>query len=163
MLHNDETIHLLKRRKKGLLHLIFSRLFLMILLLIFQMMLFLTIYSIFAEYVPNFAVIQGLFTTLMVFYLFRCNMDSSAKLTWLAIISVFPLPGAILLWFTTKSVGYRAHRYTISKLIETTKDILPQDQAVLSQPELTDSGTDDLCRYINRTGCFPIYSNTEVT
>ena len=163
MLHNDETIHLLKRRKKGLLHLIFSRLFLMILLLIFQMMLFLTIYSIFAEYVPNFAVIQGLFTTLMVFYLFRCNMDSSAKLTWLAIISVFPLPGAILLWFTTKSVGYRAHRYTISKLIETTKDILPQDQAVLSQPELTDSGTDDLCRYINRTGCVPIYSNTEVT
>ncbi|NLT09519.1 MAG: cardiolipin synthase [Ruminococcus sp.] len=141
----------------------FSRLFLMIILMIFQLLLFLTIYSIFAEYVPNFAVIQALFTTLMVFYLFRCNMDSSAKLTWLAIISVFPLPGAILLWFTTKSIGHRAHRSRISRLIEETKNILPQDKTVLCQPELTDSGTDDLCRYMNRTGCFPIYRNTEVT
>ena len=25
-----------------------------------------------------------------------------------------------------------------------------------------ESGTDDLCRYLNRSGCFPIYENTEV-
>ena len=161
MPQNEETIRLLKRKKKGILHLIFSRLFLMTLLIIFQLLLFLTIYSIFSEYVPNFAVIQGLFTTLMIFYLFRCEMDSSAKLTWLAIISVFPVPGAILLWFTNKSFGHQAHRSKIAQIVNETRSTLIQNENTIKSPELIESGTDDLCRYINRTGCFPVYQNTE--
>ncbi len=161
MSNDDEIIRLIKYHKKGLLHIIFSRLFLIIILILFQLLLFLTIYSIFSEYVPHFAVFQGLFSLLMVFYLFRCEMDSSAKLTWLAIISVFPVPGALLLWFTRNSFGHKANKARIEYLIDETKNSLLQNMAILNDPLLVRSGTDDLCRYINRTGCFPIYQNTQ--
>ena len=161
MSNDDEIIRLIKHHKKGLLHIIFSRLFLIIILILFQLLLFLTIYSIFSEYVPHFAVFQGLFSLLMVFYLFRCEMDSSAKLTWLAIISVFPVPGALLLWFTRNSFGHKANKARIEYLIDETKNSLLQNMAILNDPLLVRSGTDDLCRYINRTGCFPIYQNTQ--
>ena len=50
-----------------------------------------------------------------------------------------------------------------AELIEATKDMLKQDKETLYAPELIESGTDDLCRYVNRSGCFPIYKNTSTT
>ncbi len=50
-----------------------------------------------------------------------------------------------------------------AELIDATKDMLQQDKDTLYAPELVESGTDDLCRYVNRSGYFPIYKNTSTT
>lgn len=163
MPNNEEIIKLMKKKKKGLLAFIFSRLFFFIILIAFQLLLFLAIYDMLFEKIPYFIAYQTIFSIIMFFYLFSCEMNSTAKLTWLVVISVFPLPGTILLWFTQMSFGQNVNKKVIVRLINDTKKKLPQSEKTLNNALLVNSGTYDLCRYLNRTGCFPIYENTNVT
>ena len=89
-------------------------------------------------------------------------MVSTAKLPWLALIAVAPLLGAFLLLYTQTNVGHRTTRERVAELINETKDLLPQDDQVMKQLTGDRCGTDDLHHYLNRSGCFPIYDQTEV-
>lgn len=158
----DEAISLIPRRKKGFLRLFFSRIGLMALLILLQLALAVSVYAWFSEYFKWFALTQGVFSLAMILYLFNCSMDASAKLTWMFLISLFPVPGTIFLWFTTSNIGNRTLRKRVEDLIRETQGSLQQNEEVFSRAELVDSGTDDLCRYLNRSGCFPIYADTDV-
>ena len=160
---SDKIIRLLPKTRSRLLRLVFSRLAVILLLIISQIVIIAALYGLFAEFIPRFKFIQTLFTLSMIFYLFNTDMDSSAKLTWLWLIAMFPVPGSLLFWFTNNNFGHRQIRRRIMELIAETKDALPQDPDVMTEPALTESGTTDLCRYLNRTGCFPVYRNTAVT
>lgn len=159
----ENIIRLIPKKKKGLLHLIFSRLFIIAVLIIFQIGIFLTLYGWMNEFFPYFTAVQTLFSIGMLLFLFNSETDYSAKLTWLAIIMLFPIPGTILLWYTQFDFGHRAIKERIAHLISITRNKLPQNNDVMNDPLLTASGTDDLCRYLNRSGCFPVYKSTEVT
>ena len=104
-----------------------------------------------------------IFTVIMIFYLFNNSMDYSAKLTWMLVLAVFHVPGAIFLLFTQTNIGYRKLAKRENALIRHTRSAIPQSQTVLDELEKDGSGTDDLVRYLNRSGCFPVYDNTEVT
>ena len=99
----------------------------------------------------------------MVIYLFNCPMDSSAKLTWMFIIAILPLAGAAFLLFTQSNVGHRMERKLVDQQIQQSKEVLEQPENVLEAVEHDGSGTDDLCRYLNRSGHFPLYEHTRVT
>ena len=157
----DGELRLIPVRKKGFLRLIFSRIFLIALLLILQIMLLFSTYMLLSDVLPYPQVIFGAFSVIMIFYLFNCEMDSTAKMTWLIIIMIFPIPGTILLYLTQKDVGHYAIKRRVDTLLKSTRTTLRTDPELLRDPALQKSGTDDLCRYICRTGCFPIYSDTE--
>ena len=159
---SENLIRLLPKTRSRLLRLVFSRLAVILILIISQIAIIAAIYGLFEEFIPRFKVIQTFFTLSMILYLFNSDMDSSAKLTWLWMIAMFPVPGSILLWFTDNNFGHRRIRDRIHELIEDTKHVLPQDETVMDEPALVDSGTDDLCRYLNRSGCFPLYKDTGV-
>lgn len=162
MEQDGRVMRLLPKKKKGILRLFFSRVGLVVLLMILQVGILLSAYHWFEDYFQWFNAVQTLFTIGMVLYLFNCGMDSSAKLTWLALIMLFPVPATIFLWFTQMEIGHRTEQARIAQLIEETKDLLEQDPGTFAKEELMSSGTDDLCKYLNRSGCFPIYENTEV-
>lgn len=163
MAEKEKIIHLIPKKKKGFLKLIFSRLLIIGALITFQLLMLLIIYAWFSQYLPHFEALQGLFSVGMVVYLFRCDMDSSGKLTWLFLIMLSPVSGTILLWFTRKDIGNLAMKERLNYLISQTKDKLPQDGKVINSPDIVESCTDDLCCYLNRSGCFPVYANTDVT
>jgi cardiolipin synthase len=104
-----------------------------------------------------------LFVICGVVYLFNSGMDSSAKLTWMLIIALLPITGAMFLFFTRMNVGYRTISKRENELIRQTLGIIPQSREVLDSLEQDGSGVDDLARYLNRSGCFPVYDRTEVT
>ena len=160
---NDEILRLIPKRKKGLLHLIFSRVGFVVLLMLIQVGVLVTVYVLFEEYIRWFRGAQIVFSVLMLFYLFNCDMDSTAKLTWLILIMLVPVPGTILLLFTQADVGHRAISDRIAYLIDETRGKLAQNDETITKAEVVASGTDDLCRYLNKSGCFPLYENTEVT
>ena len=161
---NKEVVtRLAKPVKKGLLHLVFSRFFVVALLLILQVAILLGAFSRLIDYVPQLAAVQGVFTLVMIVYLFNTGMDASAKLTWMFLIAILPVPGAIFLFFTRMNFGHRFSRRRVDQLIRETQTALPQDQAVIDRLEAGGSGTDDLRRYLNRSGCFPIYDDSDVT
>jgi len=159
---NPSVVRLLPKRRKGILRLVFSRLLLFLILIALQVVILMMIYRWTIQIRPYYNVFRVTFLGTMVIYLFNSDMDHAAKLTWLAIISLFPIPGAILLWYTQNDLGHRRIMARIYQLIYDTKGSIRQNQAVLMKQELIDSGTDDLCRYVNRTGCFPICKNTDV-
>ena len=152
---------LAKPLRKGLLHLVFSRFFLIVLLLAVQILLTASFFLWLRRYVPYLTIVQGAFTLGMVIYLFNSEMDSAAKLTWMLLISVLPLPGAALLLFTQTNTGHRLIKQRVESLIDETKTLLPQRTSTAALAH-DGSGTDDLAHYLSRSGCFPLYDCTAV-
>ncbi len=159
----NEIITLVPKKKKGLLRIVFSRIGLAALLIFIELSIILSVYEWFNDYFEWFTLAQTVFSIGMVFYLFNCGMDSTAKLTWLFLIMLFPVPATVMLWLTQKDIVYRMAKKRIVELIGQSRDKIKQDSGVISKTELVSSGTDDLCRYLNLTGNFPIYENTQVT
>ena len=163
MENNENIIRLLPRRKKGLLKIVFSRFFVIFLLILIQFALTLEFTTwLYTQFRIIYAVYR-IFAFFMIFYLFRCEMDSTAKLTWLLIIAVAPITGSMLLIYTQHEFGHNLIRKRSLELTEATRNMLPYQPDVMNDEQIQRSGTDDLCRYLSRTGCFPVYSGTDVT
>ena len=164
-LDNNEVVvaRLAKPIRKGILRLIFSRFLIIALLLALEIGLMISVYLWFQDNLPIFLYAQWIFAFLMVIYLFNNNMDSSAKLTWMLIISFLPVVGALLLLYTQTNLGHRKETELLEDRINSTRGMLRQSENVLREIEHDGSGTDDLSRYLNLTGCFPVYDKTQVT
>ena len=160
---SDNILTLLRKPRKSLLRIIFSRLGLVALLIAAEVVLIVMFYLWAFDYFKWLMTFQIVFSMAMVLYLFNCGMDATGKLTWMFLIMLMPIPATIFLWFTQRNVGHGVIKERTKDLISITKDTLKQDEDIIARPELIDSGTDDLCRYLNRSGCFPIYEKTEST
>lgn len=165
MSQEDESggLTLLKKGQKGLVHALFSRLGLFILLFLLQVGALFSIFHWFEQILPHILGGTVLFTAAMVLYLLNSGLDSTAKNTWLVVIMLVPVFGALLFWYTQSEVGHRAVKKRIEQLIEQTGSLVPQEPEALEGLEKENPGAAALARYINRTSCHPVYRNTEVT
>ncbi|MBE5997319.1 MAG: cardiolipin synthase [Lachnospiraceae bacterium] len=157
----NKVLRLAKPVKKGLLHLIFSRTIIIVLLLLAQIMLMVSFYSWLNEYLPHFSACMTVFNIVMVIVLFNMEMDAEAKLTWMLIIAVLPIFGAALLLFTRVNAGHRQVKKSVEDEIDRTRKMIPQPAGTADALREGGSGLDDLSRYLNRSGCFPVFENEE--
>ncbi|MDO5703068.1 MAG: cardiolipin synthase [Lachnospiraceae bacterium] len=159
----DQTyLRLAEPRKKGLMSLLFSRFFLIVILLLIQIMIYVSILSWLQKYTTHFMVIQFVFVLVMVAFLFNSSIDNSAKLTWMFFISILPFMGAVMFWFTQTNLGHRTMKRRVEQLIEKTKNAIPQQENVINEISGCSDGTDDLATYLGRSSCHPVFKNTEV-
>ncbi len=161
--HEESVIRLAKPVRKGILRLVFSRFFLIFLLFLLEIGILINGYIYFSEKFPNLIYVLRIFSLIMVIYLFNCSMDSSAKLTWMLIISILPLVGTGVLLFTQTNIGHRMERKLFREQIEQSRTLIPQSQDVFKEVEHDGSGSDDLSVYLSKSGCFPLYNHTEVS
>ena len=161
--NDDSIIRLTRYQKKGLLRIIFSRLGGIILLLGLQVVMITSLFTWFSTYIPYYSTVKVAFTVIMVIYLFNSDMESSAKLTWMFIISMFPFSGAIFLAFTQIEIGHIAMKKRMLRVMHSTSDSLPLDRTVMDDLADDESGLKEMSQYLSNTGDFPIYKNTEVT
>ncbi|MBQ6401489.1 MAG: cardiolipin synthase [Firmicutes bacterium] len=159
----DTMVRLAKPKRKGILSLIFSRFFIIILLILVELAVMIIPLILLTEHLQYFYICMIIFTLIMLFYLFNSNMDSTAKLTWMLIISVLQVAGALMLLFTQSNTGQRMLRKRALQMVDDTRDAIPQDPEVIARLKEEDSCTDDLLTYLNRSGCFPVCDDTEVT
>ncbi|MCR5370476.1 MAG: cardiolipin synthase [Clostridium sp.] len=161
--YEQPQTRLLDKPRKGILRLIFSRVPLFLILMVLQVAIFVGVFGLFKEYFPHYAAVQTVFTFIVTIYLFNCPMDSTGKLTWMVLIALFPFTGAFLLFYTQTNLGHRTHARRTAEMIRKSRDILDKDSVVLKHLKNDAEGSDDLVRYVNRTGSFPMYDDTEVT
>ena len=159
----ENVVRLAKPKKKGLLSLIFSRFLFILILLLLQAFLYIAFFIWLSQYYTVYTIFTGVLTLVMVIYLFMCRIDNSAKLTWLLIMAVFPVVGAVFLLFTQTNLGHRQLKEAETKLIDQTKTAIPQSEKVLKKLKEDGGDLEDLTKYMNRSGCFPVYENTDVT
>ena len=163
MREERKSVRLAKPVRKGLLRLVFSRFLIIFLLIALQIGILAFAYGWLYTRVRYISVLQMLFTAVVVIYLFNNKMDTSAKLTWMFLIAIMPLPGAALLSFTQLNLGHRALKRRVDSRLAETRNALTQPTGVLEKLEQEGDGMEDLVRYLNRSSCFPAYENTEAT
>ena len=156
-------LRLAKPKRKGILSLIFSRFLIIAILLALQILIYIGFFVWLHHYLTVFIILTLTFTLVMVCYLFSSQIDHSAKLTWMLIISVLPFFGALLFWYTQMNLGHRVQTKRVKTLIDKTRSAIPQSDEIMAELEADGGGTDDLVTYLNHSGCFPIYKNTEVS
>ena len=160
---NEEIFRLAKPRRKGILGLIFSRFLLIAVLLALQIAFYVGLFFTFKQYSTHLTTIVFLLTLVMVIYLFVSPIDASAKLTWLLVIFAVPVVGVFLVLFTETNIGHRTLKKRSQATIDATRQAIRQPEGVLEELKKDGGDVDDLVHYLNRTGCFPAYKNTEVT
>lgn len=160
---NPDVIRLLKKKKKGLLRIVFSRFGITALLLVIQLIILATLFFWFDEDLEYFALASTTFTLLIMLHLFMLDMESSAKLTWMFLLTLVPLPAAIMLLFTEKDSGHSRMSRRLQRLIRDSKGSIAQEESVLREQDVVESSADSLCRYLNLSNTFPIYNASQVT
>lgn len=156
-------MRLIKKGKKGLLSIIFSRFWIMAVLIVLQFIVLFASFFWLREYRPQYALLTNAFVAIMVLYLLNHNMNSTAKITWLVIVMMFPVFGVLLFWFIELEIGHRVEKARLAQLIDTTRTSIQQDKDLITRLEEESSETCTLVHYLARSGCFPVYDQTDVT
>lgn len=160
----EHEIQLLTKQKNGLGRILFSRLGLVVLLLLLQLVWIFSLFKWFSQEFPHYTVAVVVFDFIMMLYLVNSKIDPSAKTTWLLLIAVAPLFGSVLLLYTQSDIGHRALRKRIRQLVAESKHSLTEDNLALKKLKLEDADTYGLAKYLQRTNDnFPVYQDTKVT
>ena len=159
----ETGLYLLKKGKQGIFRMIFSRSGLILVLLAVQVLFLFSIFHWFEAFLPHIYGGVVIFTVFMVLYLLNSSMDPTAKITWLVVVMLLPIFGALLFLYTQKNIGHRALRDYYEKLNEETGDMLTQDEETEKSLRKSAPGAAALARYVRRSGCYPVYEHTDVT
>ena len=160
----DGGIRLLKKGQKGLVHAIFSRFGLVLVLLLLQFGALFSLLRWFGQLLPHYLGGTALVTAAMVIYLLNIDMDNSVRITWLVVIAVLPVLGVPLFWYTKADIGHNALKKRLMDLESQTRAQLPQPEGVEQRLAADSPGAASLARYLRgRGGGFPVYGNTAVT
>ena len=161
--YKDKGLNLLKRGQKGIVHAIFSRFGLMLLLLLLQFLFLFSIFYWFKGLLPHVYGGTILFNFVMVIYLLNSRINSTAKVTWLIVIMILPVFGLLLFLYTQSNIGHRALKKRMNDIITNTKERIPQSEEVMDRLSKENPGVTALAHYMQRSGCHPVYDKTSVT
>lgn len=159
----NKGLSLLKAGRKGVLSIVFSRTAIIVLLLALQVLALFGVFRWFGDFLPHIFGGRVLFSVAMVLYLLNSRLDASAKLTWLLVITLLPVFGALMYLFTQSDLGHRTLRNRAADMMEQTKDLLTTPAGTMERLEQQAPGAASLARYLDRCGSFPVYENTAVT
>ena len=153
----------LRRRGRRATRVIFSRVGLIALLLLVEMAMMLVVVFRAAEAWPPIWGGTAVLSFVMAIYLLNVRMDPTAKVTWLLVILIFPVLGAALFLYTRSDIGHRVLKRRVLAVTEADRTRMPAtypaEQAFLRE----DARAAALLTYLRKSGCFPVFEQTEVT
>ena len=160
----DGGLRLLKKGQKGIIHAIFSRFGLVLVLLLLQVGVLFSIFRWFGNLLPHYFGSSVIVSAAMVIYLLNSKMDNSAKITWMVVISILPVVGVPLFFYVKSNFGHNFLRKRLLELENELREQLPQNDAAVDALQQTEPGAASLAKYLyGLGGGFPVYQNTAVT
>ena len=160
----DGGIRLLKRGQKGVVHAIFSRFGLVLVLLLLQAFALFILLQWFGELLPHYFGGPLLVTAAMMVYLLNQDMDNSVRITWLVVTALMPVLGVPLFWYTKSDVGHNALKRRLLDLEGQTRAQLPQNEQTVELLQEQAPEAMPLARYLRgKGGGFPVYADTVAT
>ena len=160
----DGGIRLLRKGQKGLIHAIFSRFGLVLVLLVLQFGALFSLMRWFSNLLPHYLGGTLLVTAAMMVYLLNQDMNNSVRIPWLVVTALAPVLGVLLFCYTKEDVGHRMLKKRLLELEGQTRSQLPQNQKTGKALDADCPGAASLAQYLRgRGGGFPVYENTQVT
>ncbi len=162
-MENQNTgLRLLKKGQKGILKMIFSRMSIVLVLLLLNVGVLLAVFSWFEDFLPHFYGGTAIFIVGMVLFLINSRMDPTAKITWLIVIMLLPVFGSLLYWFTCAEIGHKAVRRKLQKIYTASRRTDPGAEAIQAL-EKEDPGAAAMARYVSRFTGIPVCRSTSAT
>lgn len=155
-------LRLLKKGRRGILRAVFSRMGLILLLLLLNFALLFSFFIWFEELLPHIYGGSVFLTVCMVLYMINSKMDASAKITWLILIMIAPIFGSLLYWFTQRNWGHRAMRHRIQTILAQTSSFIPSDPEAQYGLAEESKGAASMTAYVRRYAGSPVFRNTQV-
>ena len=157
----EKRLRLLKRGKKGLFHLVFSRTGIMTLLILLQLGIMLLMVLRFQDYQVHYYGLFTLLSVVTVLFLLNSDTDPNAKITWLLLVTLFPAAGILLYAYVHTDLGHRALKERMRHITKASLRTLPLSPAddALAREHPQDAG---LARYLRAAGGFVAYDRTGV-
>lgn len=153
-----------EKGQKGIVHAIFSRFGLVLLLMLLQVGVLWSVFRWFGGLLPHYFGGSVAMSAFMVVYILNSEMDNSAKITWMVTIAILPVVGVPLFFYVKSNIGHNALKKRVTHLTEEARGLQPQPLAAAQELAEADPGAASLARYLHgKGGGFSVYRNTEVT
>ena len=152
-----------KKAKKGLFHVVFSRVFILLLLIVVQLVVFASMITFLKDYATY---IYGGFLMLgiaVVIYIINNQSASDFKLTWILLIMATPILGTAFYAFVKVQPGSKYLEKRLTELERASESYLVQQKDVLEEIRLSKPANANLVSYLNNKISFPMYRNTAIT
>lgn len=163
MENSEKVMSLIDKGKKGLFNLIFSRLGLIVLLLLIKIWFVVSLLLDFKEYSPYYFTVNAALSIGISFFIINSkDIDPTSKITWLVMISAMPMFASLFFCYTRSDLGFRALKFQFEKNIRDTASAIEQDSDTMAVLEKENKSISLLAKYIRRSGHHPVYSNCDV-
>lgn len=150
-----------RKARRSLSTILFSRLGLITVLLLVQFGLLGAAFLWFENLLPHVWGGNVIFIIVMVIVLLNSDSDPTAKISWLIVIMILPVFGALLYWYTKSDLGHRLLKSRLQSTSEITRGLLPQDPETLAALRRDCPESADLASYLRRCGSHPVFRDTE--
>ncbi|MBE6950590.1 MAG: cardiolipin synthase [Ruminococcaceae bacterium] len=141
----------------------FSRTGLILLLFLLQAGLLVSVMVWFQEWQAQVLGGSLVLTAVAVLVVLNSDLEPTAKLTWLAVMALFPVFGALFYWYTRRDVGHRLLKRIMTERQLQSLHQIDQEPSVMRALAEKEPGAAGMARYVRRSGCFPVFDKTGVT
>ncbi len=158
-----KVIKLAAKWKKGFFSIAFSRLGLIILFLLLQIGVMMSVWSFLKDLVSDYLLtIQGVFEVIVLIALMNRNMSSSAKLSWMLLITAMPLSGTLFYVWTTVEMGYGTTRQRLKRISEESKKYVRKNESASKKLRAINRESAALAKYLTSFDDTSVYENVRV-
>lgn len=160
---SGKAIRLATKWKKGFFSVLFSRFGFILILLLIQIWVMMSIWTMLKELVSDYLLlIQSVFEVLVILALINRPMNSSAKLSWTLLISAMPLSGTLFYVWTTVEMGYGTIRQKLMQINLESAGYIHQSEAAARKIKAINRESAALSHYLTRYDLTAVYDNVNV-
>lgn len=146
---------------RKILKLLTSRLVFFGILLLIQLVWFLTFFTRLTTYSTPISALFTIVSLLAVLWIINRGENPAYQMAWIIFILVFPLLGGLFYLFVGNKQPSKKMRRKLEAEQKRTKDALIQEEAVLKEVEQADARIKGQLAYMSETCGFPVYQNTQ--
>ena len=158
----NDSRELLKKGKRNIIDIIFSRTSFAILALALQVIVLIFLFLKFGHLLVHYYATVAILALFMILYITNSDSDQETKIMWLAVLLVLPVTGIFLYFYIKFEIGHRALKKRIDEVDN-------ESGALLGRSKYMDEFDKEypldaaVGKYLYNTSGFPAYKNCETS
>lgn len=147
---------------RKLVNILFSRIFLYVLLMLVQIAFLTAAVILLSEHFLAVYLFLMMLDIALVVYIINTSENPSYKLPWMVAMLIIPLMSGIAYILIKSDIGHRIFKRNYANKVKETAGYIPQDESVVREMRQQDAGFANLSCYLQNYGGYPVYRNRTV-
>ena len=156
------NIQPVKKAKKGIFSIIFSRVFILVALVLLQLFVFAATITFLQEYATYIYVFFLLLGVVIIVYIINSKSNTDVKLTWILLILATPIIGSAFYAYVKMQPGTSVLEKRLATLNKEIKPYMLQDKQTWEDIRVSKPANANLVAYLNNKLSYPVHRNTTV-